>query len=662
MLYLFFTFPGFYRVFALLRKPTNFPVMNWAYWAKTLCHLGIILSPIATILSLFFRSEVQIYQATYLTATVFIWVGLMALIALIACVGLTSVKAFSLVVMNVEYSTRSLHNWILKAFWTGSFLLSAVRLQTVVGQVRLDNEPLWEAFAYAGVVLCLTALCSLGLFYNKIPGVREDDYHKLSDEERQNVTKDVLNRHGLNQSANGTVYGATQTPLRSVFHEPSLEDRANIFSQITYYWLNPLLDIGNDRVLEDQDLPALTRKDTADYNGDLFESRWREERAKGKSSITMVLARCYGLKFLWAGVLKLAQCGLVFVGPYCLNKIVAFIEESENPAGEITPLWKAFCYVGGLVLGSLVQSLCLQWYFFIVFRISMQVRSATVIAVYNKAFQLNNASRQSSTVGEIVNHMSIDTQRIMDLIPYLHQLWSGPLQILICLIALGFLLGWSLCSGILLMIITIPLNGFIIKKLKGLQMNIMAKKDQRIRLTNEVLQGIRVIKFFSWEESFEATITAIRDIELHDLRKAAYLGSIVMFMWMSTPLFVSIVTFTTYVLLGNELTATTAFTSLALFNILRFPLNMLPSVITSMVDANISIKRLHKYLTSPEMDRSAIRRGELTDDGPAISIQNGSFAWSSGQAGNEEKADPSNAVGINTEDSEETTTDRKSVV
>jgi len=68
-----------------------------------------------------------------------------------------------------------------------------------------------------------------------------------------------------------------------------------------------------------------------------------------------------------------------------------------------------------------------------------------------------------------VNHMSIDSQRLMDLIPYLHQLWSGPLQIIICLIALGFLLGWSLLAGLALMVLMIPINGVIIRKLKKLQ-------------------------------------------------------------------------------------------------------------------------------------------------------------------------------------------------
>lgn len=193
---------------------------------------------------------------------------------------------------------------------------------------------------------------------------------------------------------------------------------------------------------------------------------------------------------------------------------------------------------------------------------------------------------------------------------------------------LGYILGWSLLAGIALMVLSLPINAIIIRKLQGLQKNVMLKKDQRTRLTNEVLQGIRVIKFFAWEDSFIKAITEIRNIEIRDLRKSAYLTSVVMFMWMSTPLFVSIITFTAYTLAGNELSATTAFTSLALFNILRFPLNMLPSIISSIINAVISMKRLSIYLTSAEMDPNAITKGEYNPSYSAVRIENGFFTWS----------------------------------
>lgn len=274
----------------------------------------------------------------------------------------------------------------------------------------------------------MTILSCSALFLNSIPGVEEDDYHKLSDEERQDVLKERLNYHKLTLSVNGGHYGATAKPT-SEFREPSPEEKANFLSRLTYSWLDPLLKTGNKRVLEDQDLYELTKIDTCKYNGDLFDKYWQQELKKAKPSLLKALVKAFGLKFFLAGFLKLANDILVFVGPFCLNRIVAYIEES-NEDENTTPLWVAFLYVLIMTIGAFAMSICQQSYFFITFRVSMQVRAAIVAAVYQKAFKLNNESRQGSTVGEIVNHMSIDTQRLMDLIPYLHQLWSGPLQII----------------------------------------------------------------------------------------------------------------------------------------------------------------------------------------------------------------------------------------
>lgn len=119
---------------------------------------------------------------------------------------------------------------------------------------------------------------------------------------------------------------------------------------------------------------------------------------------------------------------LTFVGPFALNRIVSYIQYYDTK--EAMEPWQAWMWVGIMAIGQLSLSFVAQYYFLMVFRIAMKTRAAIVTVIYKKAFKLANTSRQDSTTGEIVNHMSIDAQRLMDLIPYLHQLWSGPLQII----------------------------------------------------------------------------------------------------------------------------------------------------------------------------------------------------------------------------------------
>lgn len=85
--------------------------------------------------------------------------------------------------------------------------------------------------------------------------------------------------------------------------------------------------------------------------------------------------------------------------------------------------------------------------------------------------KLTSASRKESTVGEIVNLMSVDAQKFMDIMTYLNMLWSGPFQITVSLIMLWQILGPSVLVGIVIMILLIPLNIVIGNRIKKLQVS-----------------------------------------------------------------------------------------------------------------------------------------------------------------------------------------------
>ena len=72
---------------------------------------------------------------------------------------------------------------------------------------------------------------------------------------------------------------------------------------------------------------------------------------------------------------------------------------------------------------------------------------------------------------------------------------------------------------------------------------------------NEILFGIRVIKFYNWEGHFRDKVSVLRDLELSSLKGRKYLDALCVFFWATTPVLISILTFTTYTLLGHQLTA-----------------------------------------------------------------------------------------------------------
>ena len=105
---------------------------------------------------------------------------------------------------------------------------------------------------------------------------------------------------------------------------------------------------------------------------------------------------------------------------------------------------------------------------------------------------MTNEARKGSTVGEIVNLMSVDCQRLQDITGYLWMIWSAPLQICVALWLLWGQLGSSVLAGIAIMVLLIPLNGFLSVKSRQFQMQQMKLKDSRLKLMNEVLSGMKV--------------------------------------------------------------------------------------------------------------------------------------------------------------------------
>lgn len=227
--------------------------------------------------------------------------------------------------------------------------------------------------------------------------------------------------------------------------------------------------------------------------------------------------------------------------------------------------------------------------------------------------------------------MSVDAQRIMDLIPYLHILWSGPFQIGLALYFLYQEMGPSIFAGLGVMVAMIPVNAFLSTRQRKYQKVQMKNKDNRMKLIEESLSGIKVIKLYAWEPAFQLKIENVRKKELETLKSIGYLSAIQSFTWSCTPFMVCFATFALYCVIGEEpFDATKIFVSLSLFNMLQFPLNMFPMVIASVVEASVALKRLYHFLMSEELDPEAVDRLDVSSErkeDPAIRAPGVSFSW-----------------------------------
>ncbi|XP_053672165.1 multidrug resistance-associated protein 1 [Anopheles nili] len=425
---------------------------------------------------------------------------------------------------------------------------------------------------------------------------------------------------------------------------------ASFPSRIFFAWFDRLAWVGFRKPLEVEDLWKMKPEDSSNEVSPAFLHHWnktlektyqsretsndvtfkklgnsarvdfRTTKSKSIASILPALIKTFGGTFLLGSFLKLGQDLLTFASPQILKLIIDFVSGDE-------PMWKGLLYAITLFVVAGTQTLLLGQYFNRMFFVGLRIRTALISAIYRKALIISNSARKGSTVGEIVNLMAVDAQRFMDLTTYINMIWSAPLQIGLALYFLWQILGPSVLAGLAVMIILIPVNGVIANMIKTLQIKQMKNKDERVKLMNEVLSGIKVLKLYAWEPSFEQQILKIRDKEVKVLKSAAYLNAGTSFIWSCAPFLVSLVTFATYVLVdeNNVLNASTAFVSLSLFNILRFPLSMLPMLISNMVQTSVSVKRINTFLNQEELDPDNVQHDEK-ESSPLL-VENGVFSW-----------------------------------
>ncbi|KAH9492912.1 Multidrug resistance-associated protein 7 [Bulinus truncatus] len=296
-------------------------------------------------------------------------------------------------------------------------------------------------------------------------------------------------------------------------------------------------------------------------------------------TLSKALNKAFGVEYYSLGALKLLADSLGFAGPVLLNYLVSFIENKDED------IYEGYLFAMGLFLTTFIGTICSTQFDYNVQVLAFKMRCALITTIYRKSLTISAAVHSKFTSGEIVNFMSTDTDRILNFCPSFHAFWSLPFQIIVSLVLLYQQVGLAFLAGVGFALILIPINRSIAIKIGELSTEMMAHKDERVKFTNELLHGIKVVKLYSWESNFTSDINEIRTKELKCLKGRKYLDAMCVFFWASAPVLMSILTFTTYVLMGHQLTAAKVFTSLSLFPMLISPLNSFPWVINGLVEA-----------------------------------------------------------------------------
>jgi ATP-binding cassette, subfamily C (CFTR/MRP), member 1 len=401
------------------------------------------------------------------------------------------------------------------------------------------------------------------------------------------------------------------------------------FAQVT-----KLISTGAIRRLEIEDLCHLEQMGS-ELLWEKFERNWESEKKRAslmssenkknnKANLIKCLLREHHFTFAWTGVLFGISQAAVFAGPLLLREIVKGIQcRTLFPDTCETSVNDLYFFCGLLTVASVISNFCSAHQEFALQKVGVQVRNTLMVALYRKVLRLSPKGLQAESTGKIVTLMSNDVNKLQDLFAMIHNLWAAPIFIVASFTLLYDVIEWSAFVGFACIFIAAPFTFTVAKKLFALRRLVVQCADRRVNILSEVVSGMKVIKYYAWEKTFKEKTEVIRDEEVKLVWRAQKISALFGVALFSTPIFIAVCSFGSFSLAGNAITAPTAYTALALFNTLRFPLILVPFLLTTLLNALNAIQRLGAFLDQDEtidleMDQGDPGRVVLTD---------ASFCW-----------------------------------
>ncbi|GMH35949.1 hypothetical protein BSKO_03817 [Bryopsis sp. KO-2023] len=412
------------------------------------------------------------------------------------------------------------------------------------------------------------------------------------------------------------------------------EETAGFFSRIFFIYANSLMERGFRKHLHMEDLWDLAKTDEAQPLVDRFHRKLegtREPIKAPQGSLLRAMLRSHGARFLLAGIIKFFHDILQFMGPFILQQLLKHLED-ENGSGQSHMLMGSLLALA-MFASQVLQTILVNQYFHILFRMTLHLKCQLVQTVYRKSLRITASVKSDRGIGTIVNLQSNDASKLWGMPSYLHVLWSGPFQILTVMGMLVRIIGWlPAFAGLMVTVALIPMNAFAGKFIAKYRKEKMLRTDSRVKLTTEIITGIKAIKLYAWEKPYSKTINELRDAELTQIKKTGILAAFNRMVFFSGPILIALAGFGTFTAMGGKLTASVAFPALALFQLLRFPVMMFPNQITNLINGSVALKRLQSFMEADEMDQSPpAPAAPLYSDVSAVSIKDGTFSWGVGE-------------------------------
>uniref|UniRef100_A0A8C1UXD7 ATP-binding cassette, sub-family C (CFTR/MRP), member 9 n=1 Tax=Cyprinus carpio TaxID=7962 RepID=A0A8C1UXD7_CYPCA len=402
-----------------------------------------------------------------------------------------------------------------------------------------------------------------------------------------------------------------------------LQPFVNLLSKSTYWWMNPLIIGAHKRPIELKKIGKLPIAMRALTNymrlKDSYEEQRKTEDPDKSPSIWKSMYRAFGGSILLSSTLRYMADLLGFAGPLCISGIVEHLDTNMTfgvyfmSSTELLQNTSVLAVL--LFLALVLQRTFLQASYYVTIETGINLRGALLAMIYNKILRLStsNMSMGEMTLSQINNLVAIETNQLMWFLFLCPNLWAMPVQIIMGVILLYYLLGDSALIGAGVILLLAPVQYLIATKLADTQKSTLDYSTDRLKKTTEILKGIKLLKLYAWENIFCDRVEETRGKELTSLKTFALYTSMSIFMNAAIPIAAVLATFVTHAYIEEvRLSPAKAFASLALFHILVTPLFLLSTVVRFAVKALVSVQKLSEFLQSDELGDDSWRNTEMS--------------------------------------------------
>nr|XP_020512546.1 multidrug resistance-associated protein 9 [Labrus bergylta] len=481
----------------------------------------------------------------------------------------------------------------------------------------------------------------------------EDDFRKNTETLASNPEPSGLDN---NQTAQPSLFRKYQQSLQTLLPfrwsspNPHPIDNAGFLSFSTFVWMTPMMwAIFRNRL--DMNSLNLSHFDSADSSGERLHRLWKEEVAEvglEKASLVRVVFRFQRTRLILSVFIGILAMLAAFIGPAVL--VYELLNYADNP-GDST-VYHGVGLAIGLFISEFMKAFLISLLWAMNLRTAVRIKGAFSSMAYQKVISLRVHSGVS--MGEMINVLTNDGYRLFEAVLFGSFVLSSPVLFFVCVIYACFILGYTALTGVCIYIIFIPVQFFLAKLITGFRWKAILLTDSRVRTMNEILNSIKLIKMYAWEESFEKKVADLRKKEKKQLKRVCHIQNLNTSITGIIPTVATVLTFIVHTLVGFSLNTSDAFTTIAIFNSMRFCLALMPMSVKNLAEAAVSLTRLKKLLLiqNPEPYMSHMKNSDS-----AIVMKNASLSWT--KLDSQTDSSPSSANGMNGHKVEETSQHEK---